>query len=104
MIFVPPAALRLPDSLMLSGPQVSPDGVSDGMEGLTVSSKYKRVWVKPLPPLMSLMWLQDQSLTVTPLVLRSFDKKVAPVSMSKLLSHGYVEEKKTPTDDEASST
>lgn len=39
-----------------------------------------------------------------PLVLRSFDKKAAPVSMSKLLSHGYVEEKKTPTDDDASST
>lgn len=39
-----------------------------------------------------------------PLVFRSFDKKVAPVSMSKLLSHGYVEEKKAPTDDDASST
>lgn len=39
-----------------------------------------------------------------PRVLRSFEKKVTPVSMSKLLSHGYVEEKKTPTDDDASST
>lgn len=38
------------------------------------------------------------------LVFRSFDKKAAPVSMSKLLSHGYVEEKKTPNDDDASST
>ncbi|CAG10298.1 unnamed protein product [Tetraodon nigroviridis] len=56
--------------------QVSPDGVCDGVEGLTLTSKYKRV---------------------------SFDKKAAPVSMSKLLSHGYVEEKKTPTDDDASS-
>ena len=39
----------------------------------------------------------------TPLVLRSFDKKAIPVSMSKLLSHGYMEEK-TPADDDASST
>lgn len=44
-------------------------------------------------------------MTMTPLVLRSFDKKTTPVSMSKLLSHGYVEEeKKSPTDDDASST
>lgn len=37
--------------------------------------------------------------------LRSYDKKAPPVSMSKLLSHGYVEEKKkSPNDDDASST
>lgn len=30
---------------MFSLPQASPDGISDGMEGLTVASKYKRVWV-----------------------------------------------------------
>lgn len=41
---------------------------------------------------------------MTSAVLRSFDKKAVPVSMSKLLSHGYVEEKKTPTDDDTSST
>lgn len=36
---------------------------------------------------------------------RSFEKKAAPVSMSKLLSHGYVEEKKkSPNDDDSSST
>lgn len=29
---------------VLSHPQVSPDGISDGMEGLTMTSKYKRVW------------------------------------------------------------
>lgn len=47
------------------------------MEGLNVSSKYKRT---------------------------SFEKKAAPVSMSKLLSHGYVEEKKkSPNDDDSSS-
>lgn len=37
-------------------------------------------------------------------VFRSFDKKAAPVSMTKLLSHGYVEEKKTANDDDTSST
>lgn len=36
---------------------------------------------------------------------RSFEKKAVPVSMSKLLSHGYVEEKKkSPNDDDSSST
>lgn len=35
---------------------------------------------------------------------RSFEKKAVPVSMSKLLSHGYVEEKKkSPNDDDSSS-
>lgn len=38
-------------------------------------------------------------------VFRSYDKKAPPVSMSKLLSHGYVEDqKKSPNDDDASST
>lgn len=32
-------------SVALLPPQVSPDGVSDQMEGLTMTSKYKRVWV-----------------------------------------------------------
>lgn len=41
---------------------------------------------------------------MTSFVFRCFDKKAAPVSMSKLLSHGYVEEKKTPNDDDTSST
>lgn len=39
---------------MFSDPQASPDGVSDEMEGLTVSSKYKRVWVKRFLPASSL--------------------------------------------------
>ncbi|TWW63808.1 uncharacterized protein C7orf57 homolog [Takifugu flavidus] len=56
--------------------KASPDGISDEMEGLTVTNKYKRV---------------------------CFDKKAVPVSMTKLLSHGYVEEKKTPNDDDTSS-
>lgn len=30
---------------LFSLPQGSPDDVSDEMEGLTVTSKYKRVWV-----------------------------------------------------------
>lgn len=54
--------------------------------------------------LISLVWLLDQSLMMASLVFRSYDKKAAPVSMSKLLSHGYVEEKKTSNDDDASST
>lgn len=41
---------------------------------------------------------------MTSFVFRCFDKKAAPVSMTKLLSHGYVEEKKTPNDDDTSST
>ncbi|KAG8004674.1 hypothetical protein GBF38_009041 [Nibea albiflora] len=57
--------------------KMSPDGVADQMEGLTMTNKYKRT---------------------------SYDKKAPPVSMSKLLSHGYVEEKKkSPNDDDASS-
>ncbi|XP_041822089.1 uncharacterized protein C7orf57 homolog [Chelmon rostratus] len=57
--------------------KMSPDGVASRMEGLSVTNKYKRT---------------------------SYDKKAPPVSMSKLLSHGYVEEKKkSPNDDDASS-
>ncbi|XP_073318489.1 uncharacterized protein C7orf57 homolog [Pagrus major] len=57
--------------------KMSPDGVASQIEGLTVTSKYKRT---------------------------SYDKKAPPVSMTKLLSHGYVEEKKkSPNDDDTSS-
>ncbi|XP_022067363.1 uncharacterized protein C7orf57 homolog isoform X1 [Acanthochromis polyacanthus] len=57
--------------------QMSPDEAAGQMEGLSVTNKYKRT---------------------------SYDKKAPPVSMSKLLSHGYVEEKKkSPNDDDASS-
>lgn len=57
--------------------QISPDGVAGQMEGLSMTNQYKR---------------------------RSYDKKVAPVSMTKLLSHGYVEDKKkSPNDDDTSS-
>ncbi|KAK5847996.1 hypothetical protein PBY51_017081 [Eleginops maclovinus] len=55
--------------------QLSPDGVADEMGGLSMTGKYKRT---------------------------SYEKKTPPVSMSKLLSHGYIE-KKTPNDDDASS-
>ncbi|XP_068612409.1 uncharacterized protein C7orf57 homolog [Brachionichthys hirsutus] len=55
----------------------SPDGVAGQMEALSVSNQFKRT---------------------------SYDKKALPVSMSKLLSHGYVERKKaSPDDDDASS-
>ncbi|KAM6958062.1 uncharacterized protein C7orf57 homolog [Tautogolabrus adspersus] len=56
--------------------KVSPDGVTDQLEGLTVGNKYKRT---------------------------CYDKKAPPVSMSMLLSHGYVEDKKSPNDDDTSS-
>ncbi|XP_026157854.1 uncharacterized protein C7orf57 homolog [Mastacembelus armatus] len=57
--------------------KLSPDGVAGQMEGLSLTNKYKRT---------------------------SYDKKAPPVSMSKLLSHGYVEDpKKSPNDDDASS-
>lgn len=57
--------------------KMSPDGAADQMEGLSLTNKYKRT---------------------------SYDKKAPPVSMSKLLSHGYVEEKKkSPNDDDTSS-
>ncbi|XP_061532881.1 uncharacterized protein C7orf57 homolog [Phycodurus eques] len=57
--------------------KMSPDDAATQVEGLPVSNNYKRT---------------------------SHNKKVAPVSMSKLLSHGYVEDKKkSPNDDDASS-
>ncbi|XP_061571592.1 uncharacterized protein C7orf57 homolog [Cololabis saira] len=57
--------------------KMSPDDAADHMEGLTMTNKYKR---------------------------RSYDKKTTPVSMSKLLSHGYVgDKKKSANDDDASS-
>ncbi|KAM6893762.1 uncharacterized protein C7orf57 homolog [Xenentodon cancila] len=57
--------------------KMSPDDAACHMEGLTMSNKYKR---------------------------RSYDKKTVPVSMSKLLSHGYMEDKKkSANDDDASS-
>ncbi|XP_077471499.1 uncharacterized protein C7orf57 homolog [Stigmatopora argus] len=56
--------------------KMSPDGAAVQLEGLSVS-KYKRM---------------------------SHVKKATPVSMSKLLSHGYVEDKKkSPNDDDTSS-
>ncbi|XP_008323326.1 uncharacterized protein C7orf57 homolog isoform X2 [Cynoglossus semilaevis] len=57
--------------------KMSPDGAASDLDGLSLNSKYKRI---------------------------SHDKKAPPVSMSKLLSHGYVEEKKkSPNDDDTSS-
>ncbi|XP_068575757.1 uncharacterized protein C7orf57 homolog [Cebidichthys violaceus] len=56
--------------------KMSPDGVANEMEGLSVTNKYKRT---------------------------CYEKKAAPVSMSKLLSHGYVDKKKSPNDDDTSS-
>ncbi|XP_072238247.1 uncharacterized protein C7orf57 homolog isoform X2 [Leuresthes tenuis] len=57
--------------------KASPEEATHEMEGLSLTSKYKRT---------------------------CYDKKAPPVSMSKLLSHGYVEEKKkSPNDDDTSS-
>ncbi|KAF3688394.1 putative protein C7orf57 -like protein [Channa argus] len=57
--------------------KLSPDGAAKEMEALSLTNKYKRT---------------------------SYDKKAPPVSMSKLLSHGYVEDqKKSPNDDDTSS-
>ncbi|XP_078099727.1 uncharacterized protein C7orf57 homolog [Sander vitreus] len=57
--------------------KMSPDDVADELGGLSMTSKYKRT---------------------------CYEKKAPPVSMSKLLSHGYVEDKKkSPNDDDASS-
>ncbi|XP_028990647.1 uncharacterized protein C7orf57 homolog [Betta splendens] len=57
--------------------KMSPDSAVDPMEGLSLTNKYKRT---------------------------SYEKKAPPVSMSKLLSHGYVEDKKkSPNDDDTSS-
>ncbi|XP_037618352.1 uncharacterized protein C7orf57 homolog [Sebastes umbrosus] len=57
--------------------KMSPDGVANEMEGLSMTNKYKRT---------------------------SHEKNATPVSMTKLLSHGYVgDKKKSPNDDDASS-
>lgn len=65
------------DSFTQGAPKVSPDGATRQMEGMSLTNKYKRT---------------------------SYEKKAPPVSMSKLLSHGYVEEKKSPDDDTSSVT
>ncbi|XP_034034853.1 uncharacterized protein C7orf57 homolog isoform X2 [Thalassophryne amazonica] len=58
--------------------KMSPDGAASQMEGLSLTNKYKRM---------------------------SYDKKAPPVSMSKLLSHGYMEDKKkSPNDDDDASS
>ncbi|KAF3857456.1 hypothetical protein F7725_009315 [Dissostichus mawsoni] len=56
--------------------QMSPDGVADELGGLIVTSKYKKT---------------------------NYEKKTPPVSMTKLLSHGYIEKKTPNNDDDASS-
>lgn len=97
-------------------PQTSPDDVTNQIEGLTVTSKYKRTWVeprkveaqvyRPMKPNFSCLLIRKPKLPFSPgQFQRSFDKKAPPVSMSKLLSHGYVEDKKkSPNDDDCSST
>ncbi|XP_068165493.1 uncharacterized protein C7orf57 homolog [Antennarius striatus] len=60
----------------ISPDKVSPDDVTGQMEALSMTNQFKRT---------------------------SYDKKAPPVSMSKLLSHGYVEQKKSSNDDDASS-
>ncbi|XP_018516754.1 uncharacterized protein C7orf57 homolog [Lates calcarifer] len=68
---------RETDSFSHDKDKMSPDGAASQLEGLSLTHKYKRT---------------------------SYDKKAPPVSMSKLLSHGYVEDqKKSPNDDDASS-
>ncbi|KAM3842734.1 uncharacterized protein C7orf57-like [Diretmus argenteus] len=70
---------RETDSFTPAKDKSSPDSTAGQMEGLTITetNKYKRT---------------------------SYDKKAPPVSMSKLLSFGYMEdEAKTPNDDDASS-
>ncbi|KAM6892958.1 uncharacterized protein C7orf57 homolog isoform 2-T2 [Lycodopsis pacificus] len=57
--------------------KMSPDGVVNEMEGLSMTNKYKRT---------------------------CYEKKAVPVSMSKLLSHGYVDKKKSPNDDDDTSS
>ncbi|XP_041834613.1 uncharacterized protein C7orf57 homolog isoform X2 [Melanotaenia boesemani] len=68
---------READSFSHGKDKMSPDGAVNQMEGLSLTNKYKRT---------------------------SYDKKAPPVSMSKLLSHGYMEDKKkSPNDDDTSS-
>ncbi|XP_029306609.1 uncharacterized protein C7orf57 homolog [Cottoperca gobio] len=61
------------DSYSPDKEQMSPDGVADELEGLSMTGKYKRT---------------------------SHEKKTPPVSMTKLLSHGYIEKKKSPNDED----
>ncbi|XP_069376878.1 uncharacterized protein C7orf57-like isoform X2 [Paralichthys olivaceus] len=68
---------READSFSNDNDKMSPDGAACQLDGLSLGSNYKRT---------------------------CYDKRAPPVSMSKLLSHGYVEEKKkSPNDDDASS-
>nr|XP_057907173.1 uncharacterized protein C7orf57 homolog isoform X2 [Doryrhamphus excisus]XP_057907174.1 uncharacterized protein C7orf57 homolog isoform X2 [Doryrhamphus excisus]XP_057907176.1 uncharacterized protein C7orf57 homolog isoform X2 [Doryrhamphus excisus] len=68
---------RETDSFTHDKDKMSPELTAVALEPLSVSGKYKRM---------------------------SHDKRTPPVSMSKLLSHGYVEDKKkSPNDDDASS-
>ncbi|XP_038157922.1 uncharacterized protein C7orf57 homolog isoform X2 [Cyprinodon tularosa] len=57
--------------------KMSPNDAADEIEGLSLTNKYKRI---------------------------SYDKKAPPVSMSKLLSHGYMEEKKKSGNDDDTSS
>ncbi|KAF0045848.1 hypothetical protein F2P81_002377 [Scophthalmus maximus] len=58
--------------------KMSPDDATTELEGLSLTNKYKRT---------------------------CYEKKAPPVSMSKLLSHGYVEDKKkSPNDDDEASS
>lgn len=66
-----------PDRFSHGKEKISPDGAAKEMEALSMAHNYKRT---------------------------SYDKKAPPVSMSKLLSHGYVEVKKSPDDDTSSVT
>ncbi|XP_075950821.1 uncharacterized protein LOC142952771 isoform X3 [Anarhichas minor] len=61
------------DDIISPDKEMSPDEVANEMEGLSMTNKYKRT---------------------------CHEKKAVPVSMSKLLSHGYVDKKKSPNDDD----
>uniref|UniRef100_A0A087XBI0 Uncharacterized protein n=1 Tax=Poecilia formosa TaxID=48698 RepID=A0A087XBI0_POEFO len=63
--------------LIFNSMAMSPDDAAVPMEGLSMTNKYKRI---------------------------SYDKKAPPVSMSKLLSHGYMEEKKKSGNDDDTSS
>ncbi|XP_014830630.1 PREDICTED: uncharacterized protein C7orf57 homolog [Poecilia mexicana] len=68
---------RETDSFSHGKEKMSPDDAAVPMEGLSMTNKYKRI---------------------------SYDKKAPPVSMSKLLSHGYMEEKKKSGNDDDTSS
>ncbi|XP_035006243.1 uncharacterized protein C7orf57 homolog [Hippoglossus stenolepis] len=68
---------READSFSNDKDKMSPDDAADQLEDLSLGGSHKRT---------------------------CYDKRAPPVSMTKLLSHGYVEEKdKSPNDDDASS-